>query len=164
MKEACLKPNIGFQLQSFLAKTLFYMFIIVKQSVFEIDLWHSWCRVKVVCHKDKRSFICALKNYKSNLYSSYQSSKSNLLIYTGPSPVYNLSVRNSLFCSLCLGSNLYRKKHINSLHVFKTVNYFRYVKQFSNVTKFLLGQPIGHLKGAPRKDRGHEDRFKFNLS
>jgi len=27
------------------------------------------------------------------------------------------------------------------------------------VTKFLLGQPLGHVKGAPRKDRGHEDRL-----
>jgi hypothetical protein len=37
------------------------------------------------------------------------------------------------------------------------------IKQFDNVTKFLLGQLSEHVKGAPRKDRGHEDYFKFNL-
>jgi hypothetical protein len=42
--------------------------------------------------------------------------------------------------------------------VFKAVYSFRYVKQFGNVTKFLFGQLSGHVKGAPRKDQGHEDR------
>jgi hypothetical protein len=37
------------------------------------------------------------------------------------------------------------------------------IKQFDNVTKFLLGQLSGHVKGAPRKYWGHEDHFKFNL-
>jgi hypothetical protein len=33
------------------------------------------------------------------------------------------------------------------------------LKQFGNVTKFLFGQPLGRVKGAPRKDRGHKDRL-----
>jgi len=38
---------------------------------------------------------------------------------------------------------------------------FRSIKQFGNVTKFILGQPLGHVKGAPRKEWGHDvDHFK----
>jgi len=64
-----------------------------------------------------------------------------------------------LLSFLALPILIYTVKAYKQFTCFKIRYSFRSIKQFGNVTKFLLGQPLGHVKGAPRKDRGHEDRL-----
>ena len=140
----------------------------VKQSVLATDIRHSSGHVKVVCQKDNGEFL-----HKSffdttffhgsmkaiNLIYSVHIKAVNLIyLYTGASHVYYLSVPNSLFCSYAQFLFIPFKAHKQFI-CFKIIYSFRSIKQFGNVTKFLLGQPLGHVKGAPRKDRGHKDRL-----
>jgi hypothetical protein len=74
------------------------MLSFVKQSVLVTDFGH----VKVVCQKDNGEFLHksffditffhgSFESNKSNLFNSYQSSKSNLLIYGSKSGILFIS-------------------------------------------------------------------------
>ena len=99
-------------------------------SVRNVDLGQRYGHVKVVCQKDNGEFLHksffditffhgSFESNKSNLFNSYQSSKSNLLIYGTKSGIcfYQFLI---LYFAAMLSSYLYHLKHINNLYVLKS--------------------------------------------
>ena len=127
-----------------------------------MDTWKSSARKTTVSSftnlsLTSRSFTVPLKAINL-IYSIHIKAVNLIYLYTGASQVYYLSVPNSLFCSYAQFLFIPFKAHKQFI-CFKIIYSFRSIKQFGNVTKFLFGQPLGHVKGAPRKDRGHKDRL-----
>src|SRR5664279_2829016 len=59
---------------------------------------------------------------------------------------------------------IYTVKSYKQFTCFKIRYSFRSIKQFGNVTKFLLGQPLGHVKRGSQERAGSRGPLRLNLS